>query len=176
MCLYVYQNQSLSHPSWKESNVVLTKRWCRITAVASEASVNPTESLGTRMGPQGCLYLRHIHSPASQSLDAGCPLKGTRLWEKQLPLADMDFQRATHLRAFSRKLLWQMPGAGGGGIWQHSIHWGSFIFHEWGYVCHCFSSPEKWIGSEWFLLRAVSILLVVSAGIISMECWEERGI
>lgn len=66
------------------------------------------------MGPQGCLYLRHIHSPASQSLDAGCPLKGTRLWEKQLPLADMDFQRATHLRAFSRKLLWQMPGAGGG--------------------------------------------------------------
>lgn len=40
-------------------------------------------------------------SPTNQLLDAGCSQKGTRLWERWLPSADRDSQRAIQLRAFS---------------------------------------------------------------------------
>ena len=68
-----------------------------------------------------------------------------------------------------------LPGSRGR-FWQLNIHEGSFIFHKWDSVCYCFSSLEEQIGSGWSFLRAVSRLLVVLAGIISTECWEEEGI
>lgn len=162
MCLYVCQNQSLSCPWWRvqchpHQGMVSYHSICN--GGFSRSHREP----GNNNGPSGLSLVKagglnlHIHSPASQSLDASCSQKGTRCWEKQLPLADMGFQRATVLRALSPKPPQQM----GKNLAAH-IHWGSFIFHEWDCICLCFSSLEKWIGPEWSLLRAVSRLLVVS--------------
>ena len=49
----VYMSVRINHCPFHDG-----KGWCPITAVASEASTNPTGSQGAKIGPQGCLYLR----------------------------------------------------------------------------------------------------------------------
>lgn len=151
MCAYVCQNHTLSSPWWKESIVLLIKGWYHIMEVMTKVSVNSTRSLRTRMAPQGCLNLRYkgwifILTP---------PL--TSCWMLAVPRKTKGFGGDGFLqltRIPKEHLSWE-PSApnhpsswGPGGIWPHSIHWGSFIFHDQNYVCHCFSSLEKGIGPE----------------------------
>lgn len=65
------------------------------------------KELENKDGPSGLSFFKirgldlYTCSPTNQLLDAGCSQKGTRLWERWLPSADRNSQRAIQLRAFS---------------------------------------------------------------------------